>query len=299
MTDSVTLANKKRKADNLNEEVEIDIDSTDDEQQEQVVEGEEDYEDDNEETVNVDFDIVGVTKDPETNLPIEQDFHSVKSLLRQILGSEISLKLNLSKISDLILEKSLATNFIKCDGELSDPYCFLSFVPFNLINKEATDLIHLLKSYENVNLNIFLQSLNTDTKLAKKTCFVFSERFINMPHEIVPPLYDITMNEMKQNSEDDEEMKFFLIMTRKYEINFENDDSLEEKEEDEDSNNKKVKHSVDYDYFHLEDEFFAKNAKIQFEGVAKKGLLPVYYLLSNEGLKKSLLEVQQEIASWN
>ncbi|XBW36807.1 hypothetical protein QEN19_002384 [Hanseniaspora menglaensis] len=282
MSEFVTLSQKKRKADDLNEEIEIDIDTTDDEQQERKA-GEDNDDDDYEDIEDGEQDI---------------DFHSVKSLLRQVLGNEISMKLNLSKIADLILEKALATNFIKCDGELSDPYCFLSFLPYDIINKEATDLIHLLKSYENVNLNIFLQSLQNDTKLAKKTCFVFSERFINMPHEVASPLYDITMNEMKENSEDAEEMKFYLIISRKYEINYENDDSLEDKEVNEDDNNKKVKHAVDYEYFHLEDEFFAKNAKIQFEGVPKKGLLPVYYLLSNDGLKKSLLEVQQEIASW-
>lgn len=300
MTEFVSLSNKKRKADDLAADVEIDIDTTDEEQEQPAAQGKDDegFEDGNEEILNVDFDIIGITKDPKTNLPIDQDFHSVKALLRQIFGPGISLKLNLSKLADLIFEKSLATNFVKCDGELSDPYCFLSFVPYDIVNKEATDLIHLLKSYENIDLSIFLQSLNNDSKLAKKTCFVFSERFINMPHEIVPPLYEITMNEMKESCDENEEMKFFLVMTRKYEINYENDDSLEEKEEGDEDNKKKVKHSLGYDYFHLEDEFFAKNAKIQFEGVAHKGLLPVYYLLSNEGLKKSLLQAQQEIASW-
>lgn len=297
MTDFVSLSSKKRKANDLSAEVEIDIDTTDEEQELQAGQGKDDegFEDGNEEILNVDFDIIGITKDPKTNLPIDQDFHSVKSLLRQILGAGISLKLNLSKLTDLVFEKSLATNFVKCDGELSDPYCFLSFVPYEVINRESSDLIHMLKSYENMDLNIFLQSLNNDSKLAKKTCFVFSERFINMPHEIVPPLYEITMNEMKESCE---EMKFFLVITRKYEINFENDDSLEEKDETDEDKKKKVKHSLGYDYFHLEDEFFAKNAKIQFEGVAHKGLLPVYYLLSKEGLQKSLLEAQQEIASW-
>ena len=177
------INNRKRKNEEVSNEP-IDIDTTDEEGQEQ----EEGIEDVEQEIVNVDFDIIGVTKDASTKLPIEQDFHSVKSLLRQVLGSEASLKVNLSKLADSILEESLATNFIKCDGQMSDPYCFLSFVPYNTINKNNKDLLMVLNNLDNTNLNIFLDSLKTDASIAKKTCFVFSERFINMPHEVVPPL---------------------------------------------------------------------------------------------------------------
>lgn len=289
------INNRKRKNEEVSNEP-IDIDTTDEEGQEQ----EEGIEDEEQEIVNVDFDIIGVTKDASTKLPIEQDFHSVKSLLRQVLGSEVSLKVNLSKLADSILEESLATNFIKCDGQMSDPYCFLSFVPYNTINKNNKDLLMVLNNLDNTNLNIFLDSLKTDASIAKKTCFVFSERFINMPHEVVPPLYSITIGEMVENMDNvkKEEVNFYIIMTRKYEINFDNDDTLEEKEE-EDTKTKKTKHNTDYDFFHLEDQFFEKNAKIQFEGNSKKGILPVYYVLTKEGLQKSLLEVEQEISSWN
>ncbi|KAL6931787.1 related to Protein BCP1 [Hanseniaspora guilliermondii] len=288
--------NRKRKNEEVSNEP-IDINSTDEENQEVQEDG---IEDDEQDIVNVDFDVIGVTKDPNTKMSIEQDFHSVKSLLRQILGSDASLKLNLSKLADSILEESLATNFIKCDGQMSDPYCFLSFVSYNTINKNNKDLMLVLNNLGNTNLNIFLDSLKTDASIAKKTCFVFSERFINMPHEVVPPLYSITIGEMMENMENikKEEINFYIIMSRKYEINFDNDDTLEEKD-DQDTQTKKTKHNTDFDFFHLEDQFFEKNAKIQFEGVSKKGILPVYYVLTKEGLEKSLLEVEQEISSWN
>lgn len=289
--------NRKRKNEEVSNEP-IDINTTDEEEEQKQEEQEEGIEDEEQEIVNVDFDIIGVTKDVNTKLPIEQDFHSVKSLLRQVLGSEASLKINLSKLADSILEESLATNFIKCDGQMSDPYCFLSFVSYNTIIKNNKDLLLVLNNLDNTNLNIFLDSLKTDASIAKKTCFVFSERFINMPHEVVPPLYSITIGEMVENMDKKEEVNFYIVMTRKYEINFDNDDTLEEKEEEE-TKTKKTKHNTDYDFFHLEDQFFEKNAKIQFEGNSKKGILPVYYVLTKEGLQKSLLEVEQEISSWN
>lgn len=289
--------NRKRKNEEVSNEP-IDINTTDEEEEQKQEEQEEGIEDEEQEIVNVDFDIIGVTKDANTKLPIEQDFHSVKSLLRQVLGSEASLKINLSKLADSILEESLATNFIKCDGQMSDPYCFLSFVSYNTITKNNKDLLLVLNNLDNTNLNIFLDSLKTDASIAKKTCFVFSERFINMPHEVVPPLYSITIGEMVENMDKKEEVNFYIVMTRKYEINFDNDDTLEEKEEEE-TKTKKTKHNTDYDFFHLEDQFFEKNAKIQFEGNSKKGILPVYYVLTKEGLQKSLLEVEQEISSWN
>ena len=53
------------------------------------------------------------------------DFHGLKTLLRQLFGIDAQL-FNLSELADLILAQPLLGSTVKCDGQESDPFAFLT-----------------------------------------------------------------------------------------------------------------------------------------------------------------------------
>ena len=55
----------------------------------------------------------------------DHDFHGIKTLLRQLLDVDAAL-FDLSGLTDLILAQPLLGSTVKCDGNESDPYAFLS-----------------------------------------------------------------------------------------------------------------------------------------------------------------------------
>jgi protein BCP1 len=55
------------------------------------------------------------------------DFEGIKTLLRQLFGSD-HLLFNLSGLSDLILSQPLLGSTVKVDGNESDPFAFLTIL---------------------------------------------------------------------------------------------------------------------------------------------------------------------------
>ncbi|CCF58548.1 hypothetical protein KAFR_0E03970 [Kazachstania africana CBS 2517] len=263
------LTNRKRANEegDVEDDSEIDISSTDSENEE--AEGNE------EEIVNIDFDFY--------NGNSEVDFHALKNLSRQLFGPQESNRIQLSALADLMLASPMTT--IKTDGTESDPYCFLSLINYN--ENRDSDYAKYLKKVD-PKLMTFLQTV--DGNVNKKCALVLSERLINMPAEVVPPLYKITLEDAS-NVLDNNHYDFYVIVSRKYEVNFDMD-------EDEERRSKKRVKNDEIDYFHEEDRFFERNAKLHFQSPAKKGIISTYTVMDHDGLLKSLTELEEEIAKW-
>lgn len=277
------LTNRKRpneENENTSEESEIDISSTDSENEGKVG-GEED--DDTDEIINIDFDFYNGNPDI--------DFHALKNLSRQLFGPQESNRIQLSALANLMLASPMTT--IKTDGPESDPYCFLSFIDYK-DNKTCDYVKYLIKV--DPKLSTFLQTI--DNTGNKSCALVVSERLINMPPEVVPPLYKITLEDVSKNlnESDKEHYDFYLIVTRKYEVNFDIDNDSSRNNNSEKSN-KRVKQE-EIDYFHEEDRFFEKYAKIHFETEARKGIINSYMVLTHEGLISGIEDLENEIAQW-
>lgn len=267
------LANRKRRNGEEEEESEIDISSTDSETENQ--DGEED--EDSGEVVNIDFDFY--------NGNPEVDFHALKNLSRQLFGPQESNKIQLSSLADLMLASPMTT--IKTDGTESDPYCFLSLIDYKE-NKNSDYAKYLAKV--DSRLATFFQTVDNNSN--KSCALVLSERLINMPPEVVPPLYKISLEDASKSLGDEKHYDFYVIVSRKYEVNFDQED-----EENNDRSKKRVKND-EIDYFHEEDRFFEKHAKIHFEAPAQKGIIRLYMVMDHAGLTKSIEELEAEIATW-
>ena len=160
----LSALSKKRAVD---EESDLDISSTDSNISDQENGQEE------QEIINIDFDFFNGNPDV--------DFHALKNLMRQLFGPQESNRIQLSELANLILDSPTTT--IKTDGKESDPYCFLSFIDYKA-NKDSDYAKYLRKV--DPKLATFLQTIDQ----SEKTCsLVLSERLINMPPEVVPPLY--------------------------------------------------------------------------------------------------------------
>lgn len=277
------LTSRKRRneeKENTSEESEIDISSTDSED-EGKINGEED--DDIDEIINIDFDFYNGNPDV--------DFHALKNLSRQLFGPQESNRIQLSALADLMLSSPMTT--IKTDGPESDPYCFLSFIDYK--DNRTCDYVKYLVKVD-PRLSTFLQTI--DNTGNKSCALVVSERLINMPPEVVPPLYKITLEDVSKSlsGSGKEHYDFYLIVTRKYEVNFDIDDDSSRHTNSERSS-KRIKQEQ-IDYFHEEDRFFEKYAKIHFETEARKGIISSYMVLTHEGLISGIEDLENEIAQW-
>lgn len=234
----------KRKQDDSD----IDVSSTDSE-----AEIEQENDEEEQELVNVDFDFF--------DLNPEVDFHATKNLLRQLLGDD-AVQFDLSSLADLILKDNSVGSCIKTDGKDGDPFALLSVINIsnNLENPTVKKLVEyfLEKTNKQADFNVMLRKLLADKKLAKVGLIV-SERLINMPVEVVPPMYKMLHEEMV-NAEDAHEryeFDYFLVVSKVYEM-------VAAVEQEEQKSNKKKKAGADtkkeMDYFHYEDLVLEANS---------------------------------------
>ncbi|CUS21800.1 LAQU0S04e01068g1_1 [Lachancea quebecensis] len=256
----------KRKRELQDAESDIDISSTDSENESQV--------DDEQEVINIDFDFFNANKDV--------DFHALKNLLRQLLGPQESTKIQLSALADLILDSPTTT--IKTDGQESDPYCFLSFIDYR--SNRTSDYAKYLSKVD-TRLAEFLKSMDNSDK---RCALVLSERLINMPPEVIAPIYNITLEDASTSLGDGKHYDYYVIVSRKFEVNVEVDDK-------ETGARKRVKTS-EIDYFHEEDRFLERNAHIHFDSESRKGLISSYVVIDHDSLIKSIKDVEAEIKNW-
>ncbi|OAA62357.1 hypothetical protein ISF_05366 [Cordyceps fumosorosea ARSEF 2679] len=207
-----------------------------------------------------DFDMVDVDFEW-FNYDPEIDFHGVKSLLRQLFDVDASL-FNMSLLADLVLSQPTIGSTVKVDGKNTDAYAMLSVLN-TAVHKDADTMKDVLPYLvEKAGTNAALAPVAELINANKHVGLIFSERFINMPSEIAPPLYSMLIDEVEAAVEDKEPYEFshYLILTRTY-------TEVESTLDIEDRKKKKAKEEASTFYFHPEDEVLQKYA-VAFGGFA-------------------------------
>ena len=191
----------------------------------------------------------------------EHDFHGLKSLLRQLFDVDNQL-FDLSELADLILSQPLLGSTVKVDGNETDPYAFLTIL--NLHEHEDKEVIKDLlawlhkKASTNPGLTPLFDLLSKST--VPKVGLILTERLINVPSEVSPPMYNMLLEEIQWAIEEKEPYDFthYLIISKTYE-------EVESKLDQEESRPRKKKKRVgktekEVLYFHPEDEVFERHA---------------------------------------
>ncbi|OKL57479.1 Protein bcp1 [Talaromyces atroroseus] len=191
----------------------------------------------------------------------EVDFHGLKTLLRQLFDTDAQL-FDISALADLILSQPLLGSTVKVDGKETDPYAFLSVL--NISEHKDKQVIKDLTKYlaQKASSNPSLAALSrllSNTDQPPAVGLILTERLINIPSEVVPPMYSMLVEEIAWALEEKEPYSFthYLILSKTYE-------EVESKLDAEESRPQKKKKktagsSSDRFYFHPEDEVLEKH----------------------------------------
>ncbi|KAG0190521.1 Mss4p nuclear export [Apophysomyces sp. BC1034] len=224
--------------------------------------------------IDVDFDFYN---------PEEVDFHALKRLLSQLFSSDAEL-IQINDIIDILIEENHVGTTVKVDGQESDPYAVLSVI--NLNEQKTKQGVQSLCSYllakcpkKNEELHKVVNNilgLNADA-----VGWVVSERFINMPVEIMPPMYTMLQQELAQAVEKAKPYAFewYMFISKTYKEVVSTLDEEGAQEEEQQPKQKKAKKVVFLNdegkgaalassetfYFQSEDEIIAKYATHQFD----------------------------------
>ncbi|AEO66679.1 15365ccb-2dd3-44db-b049-5fcdd3597833 [Thermothielavioides terrestris] len=197
--------------------------------------------------VNVDFELFNY--DPQI------DFHGVKTLLRQLFDADSQL-FDLSGLSDLIIEQNTIGSTCKVDGKANDAYAFLTVL--NLQEHRAKKPIAQLIDYltDRAKTNDSLSGAVPELlSSGKHVGLVLAERLLNMPAEVIPPMWTCMIDEIEAAVEDKEPYEFthYLVVSRTYHEVASSLDQSERKQ-------KKAREEPALQYFHPEDEEMRKHA---------------------------------------
>ncbi|KAK4651636.1 Mss4p nuclear export [Podospora pseudocomata] len=208
--------------------------------------------DDDMDIVNVDFELFNY--DPTI------DFHGVRTLLRQLLDADASL-FDLSSLSDLIVEQNTVGSTCKVDDKANDAYAFLTVLniqehsPTKPVVKQLAEYLadRATKSQDETLAKVVPEVLLGEGK--QQVGLVLAERLLNMPAEVIPPMWSCMIDEIEAAVEDKEPYEFthYLVLSRTY---LEVESTLNQTER----KNKRSKATGELQYFHPEDEEMRKFA---------------------------------------
>ncbi|KAI1192257.1 putative actin cytoskeleton organization and vesicular protein [Nemania serpens] len=211
-----------------------------------MVEDSDSSDDDDFEMINVDFEWF--------NFNEKIDFHGTRSLIRQLFDVDAQL-FDVSALVDLILSQSSIGSTVKTDGEESDPFALVTVLNAqeHRQKKPVAQIIDYLS--EKAKTTQSLAPIPELLASGQHVGIVLSERLLNMPSEIVPPLYNMLVDEVKDAVEDEEPYEFthYLIVSKKYQ-------EIESTLDVEERKKKKGKQDTTLYYFHPEDEVLEKHA---------------------------------------
>lgn len=194
------------------------------------------------------------------------DFHGLKALLRQLFDADNQL-FDLSELADMILAQPMLGSTIKCEGLESDPYAFLS-----VLNLQAHGAKGVVKALEKYLISKTESAPELREVLARggggegsgsgdvQVGLLLTERFINMPHQVMPPMYSMLLEEITWANEEKEPYQFthYLVLSKTY------TEVASKLDEQEDRPQKKKKAAAggkaEEFYFHPEDEVLKKFA---------------------------------------
>jgi protein BCP1 len=233
--------------------------------------------------LNVDFEFF----DPQPAV----DFHGLKSLLRQLFDVDNQL-FDLSALADMILAQPLLGSTVKCDGNESDPYAFLTVLNLHQHRQQPViqQLTKYLVSHARASSNPGIQAL--ETLLAESSSaqvgLILTERFINMPHQTVPPMYKMLLEEIEWALSEQEPYSFthYLVISKTY---MEVASKLDQEDAPPSKKNKTVDASSETFYFHPEDEVLHKHAlgwtNFEYETKGDEGASDAKRAFSDLGVK--------------
>ncbi|KYK59539.1 bcp1 [Drechmeria coniospora] len=201
-----------------------------------------------------DFDMVDVEFEW-FNYDAEVDFHGVKSLMRQLFDVDANL-FNMSALADLILSQPTIGSTVKVDGKATDAYAMITAL--NTFEQREKEPMKEVLGYltEKARTNEALALVPELINGGKHVGLIFSERLINVPSEISPPMYSMLVDEVEAAVEDKEPYEFshYLVLSKIYE-------EVESTLEMEDRKRKRAKGSSSSTFFfHPEDEVLQKHA---------------------------------------
>ncbi|RPB18575.1 hypothetical protein L211DRAFT_859330 [Terfezia boudieri ATCC MYA-4762] len=152
------------------------------------------------------------------------DFHGLKILIRQLLDIDSTL-FDISALANLVLSQPLVGTTIKVDTNESDPYAFLTVLNVNLhrkTNPAVETLVNYIleKSKVNEKLHEQLTRILNKKNGAEKggLGLILTERMVNMPVEVVPPMYKMLQEEVQWALDEKESYDFeaYLILSKTY-----------------------------------------------------------------------------------
>jgi len=190
----------------------------------------------------------------------EVDFHGLKSLCRQLFDTDAQL-FDLSELVELIISQPMLGSTVKVDGIETDPFAFLTVL--NLHTHREKQVIKDLTSYLRTKCGTIPSLAGPSHLLAPSTQaqvgLILTERLINMPSEISPPMYTMLLEEIQWALQDKEPYSFthYLILSKTYK---EVESKLDAEESRPAKKKKKENAVADTFYFHPEDEVLQKHA---------------------------------------
>ncbi|KAJ9127786.1 hypothetical protein QFC24_000069 [Naganishia onofrii] len=174
--------------------------------------------------VNVDFDFYNPNPDV--------DDIALKRLLRQLLSSDAE-EFDIHALAQLVLTQAVQMGIgstVKVDGTESDPYAYLSVVDLSACAKEAPIkelLSYLLDRLPSPSPIRDLLVGITAPKPATRIALVVSERLVNLPVQLMPPMWKFLLEELENaKKEGVKEMDFshYLLISRVYKFDGASDD---------------------------------------------------------------------------
>lgn len=211
------------------------------------------------------------------------DYLAINRLLSQLFSHD-QHALNIPAITNLILAQNLVGSTVKTDGHESDPFSLLTVLNLNLHKDDPaiSQLITYLLSKVASNppfheaLSALLAAPSTDNP--NSVGLVISERLVNMPSQLVPPMYRMLEEELQWARDEGEPFNFshLLFLSRVFVT------SQEEMDQDPNANlndshpppskqtKKKLKAEKDKGevgiwMYHPEDELIARSAVHQHQ----------------------------------
>ena len=202
------------------------------------------------ELLDVDFEFF----DPQPKV----DFQGLKTLLRQLFDVDAQL-LDVSALADLILAQPLLGSTVKCDGNESDPYAFLTVL--NLREHSDNAAIKTLVEYvlKQASKNETLKPITEVLSGENTVGLILTERLVNVPVEIVPPMYKMLLEEISWANEEKEPYQFthYLILSKTYR---EIQSQLDEEDSRPQKKKKKGANKAEIFNFHPEDMIIQRSA---------------------------------------
>ncbi|KEF55367.1 uncharacterized protein A1O9_08117 [Exophiala aquamarina CBS 119918] len=206
-----------------------------------------------------DFDVLDVDFEWFDPQP-EFDFHGIKTLLQQLFDTDGQL-FELSALTDLILSQPTLGSTVKVDGNETDAYAFLSVL--NLQEHKDKHFMGKIIQYIHSKASSQPQLAHLVQLLSQSTMppigLILTERLINVPSEVVPPMYTMLLEEIEWAIQDKEPYNFshYLILSKTY---TEVPSKLDAEDDRPKKKTKAAGGAFETMYFHPEDEVLQRHA---------------------------------------